>query len=178
MGKNRSASKPIKQTAPQRHAGRKSTPVTKDFQHWLNSYSSVNKWMSKFDLEAELDRGAGFCRLSNFFPQFVADGALSLLENTDPTEWNVTEASQSYAANNIEHSFWSTKTAVSQLELITRAISMLLPESLNTFSAARYDRDHHIAPHDDRAYTKVWMAAAMQLTYYRRTANFNHGSAG
>jgi hypothetical protein len=36
-----------------------------------------------------------------------------------------------------------------------RIFSLLLPEHYDAFSAARYERDHHIAPHDDRAYTQV-----------------------
>ena len=36
-----------------------------------------------------------------------------------------------------------------------RALSLLRPGSLFTFSAARYSRGHHIEPHTDRAYTNV-----------------------
>lgn len=41
------------------------------------------------------------------------------------------------------------------LEALLRAFSLLAPDQFNTFSAARYETDHHIAPHDDRAYTPV-----------------------
>lgn len=41
------------------------------------------------------------------------------------------------------------------LEALLRAFSLLAPEQFNAFSAARYETDHHIAPHDDRAYTPV-----------------------
>jgi len=33
---------------------------------------------------------------------------------------------------------------------LTRAISMLSPGSLNTFSAGKYEQTDHIEPHDDR----------------------------
>ncbi len=36
-------------------------------------------------------------------------------------------------------------------------LSLLCPESLHTFSAAKYLQASHIAPHDDRAYTNVCM---------------------
>ena len=50
--------------------------------------------------------------------------------------------------------FWSVKGAA-DLQAVFRVLGLLLPESLNTFSAAKYCKQHHIAPHDDRAYTQV-----------------------
>lgn len=47
------------------------------------------------------------------------------------------------------------RTAAAQMPVQVRAITLLLPEQFHAFSAARYDRTHHIAPHDDRAYTPV-----------------------
>lgn len=41
------------------------------------------------------------------------------------------------------------------IDAVVRVVGLLLPGQLNAFSAARYDRTHHIAPHDDRAYTPV-----------------------
>jgi hypothetical protein len=37
----------------------------------------------------------------------------------------------------------------------TRALSLLLPGRLHTFSAARYMAGDNIAPHDDKAYADV-----------------------
>jgi hypothetical protein len=66
--------------------------------------------------------------------------------------------------NNIAHRFWSVKApgggrkggrSDPALEALLRAFTVLLPDHLSAISAARYERDHHIAPHDDRAYTPV-----------------------
>lgn len=64
---------------------------------------------------------------------------------------------QDYTHNNIAHAFWSVKPADDDgaLEALLRAFSLLAPDQLHAFSAARYERGHHIAPHDDRAYTPV-----------------------
>jgi len=48
----------------------------------------------------------------------------------------------------------STKKA-KNLEAVSRVLSLLLPESLHVFSAAKYTGSDHIAPHDDRAFTQV-----------------------
>jgi hypothetical protein len=61
--------------------------------------------------------------------------------------------------------FWSVKGAAN-LQAVFRVLGLLLPESLNTFSAAKYSKQHHIAPHDDRAYTQVmlvWSTSIVQL---------------
>lgn len=65
----------------------------------------------------------------------------------------VTAAGDDYAQNNISHDFLSSKS--STLEAVFRVFTLLLPESLFTFSAAKYCRAGHIKPHDDRAYTQV-----------------------
>jgi hypothetical protein len=49
----------------------------------------------------------------------------------------------------------AAEAAVRLLPQIFRALSLLLPGALHTFSAARYGPGHCIAPHDDRAYTRV-----------------------
>lgn len=71
----------------------------------------------------------------------------------------MTAASDDYAHNNISHDFLSTKSAAGDegdiLEAVFRVFTLLLPESLFTFSAAKYCRRGHIKPHDDRAYTQV-----------------------
>ena len=70
--------------------------------------------------------------------------------------------------NNIAHRFWSIKGGApapssgggspsAALEALLRAFSLLLPDQFNAFSVARYERGHHIAPHDDRAYTPVML---------------------
>lgn len=63
-------------------------------------------------------------------------------------------ATEDYTQNNISHRFDSTKQAKG-LDAVTRLFTLLRPDSLHAFSAARYCRSDHIAPHDDRAYTQV-----------------------
>lgn len=65
----------------------------------------------------------------------------------------VTAANDDYTHNNISHEFLSTKSQA--LEAIFRVFTLLLPDSLFTFSAAKYCKAGHIKPHDDRAYTQV-----------------------
>jgi hypothetical protein len=101
--------------------------------------------------------------------------AASPTERCGLRQWNATEAYRDQATNNIGHKFWSTKTARGNVQLsgasvlraplgpqrlltaaraglpeLTRAISMLSPGSLNTFSAGKYEQSDHIEPHDDR----------------------------
>lgn len=65
----------------------------------------------------------------------------------------VTAAGDDYTANNIRHQFLSTKSDA--CADVFRLFTLLLPESLWTFSAAKYECASHIVPHDDRAYTQV-----------------------
>lgn len=65
----------------------------------------------------------------------------------------VTAADDDYTHNDISHEFLSTKSQT--LEAIFRVFTLLLPDSLFTFSAAKYCRQGHIKPHDDRAFTQV-----------------------
>ncbi|KAI7835681.1 hypothetical protein COHA_010420 [Chlorella ohadii] len=126
--------------------------------NWLNSYNKVSKWMAQYDLNALVDAGGGIVKVSNFLPPFVAEGALQILQRLPPGRWNDTAADEDYTHNNIAHRFWSVKGATGggpALEALLRAFSLLAPEQFNAFSAARYETDHHIAPHDDRAYTPV-----------------------
>lgn len=41
------------------------------------------------------------------------------------------------------------------IEEAVRALSLLLPGELHSFSAAKYLEGNHIDPHDDRSYTQV-----------------------
>lgn len=61
-------------------------------------------------------------------------------------------------------------------QALLRAFSLICPDQLNAFSAARYERGHHIAPHDDRAYTPVrldtggWVPGALPAPAVRLEA--------
>lgn len=76
----------------------------------------------------------------------------------------VTAADDDYTHNNISHDFLSSKSQT--LESIFRVFTLLLPDSLFTFSAAKYCKEGHIKPHDDRAFTKV------------RDSRFKHTATG
>jgi hypothetical protein len=125
---------------------------------WLDDYSKVSKWLSKYDLEQLIEEHNGIYKIKNFFPPFVADEALSILERLPATAWLSTAAEEDYTHNNIEHSFLSTKTGSKDLEILLRAFSILLPDHLNAFSAGKYHKSDKIASHDDRAYTNIRLA--------------------
>jgi hypothetical protein len=84
----------------------------------------------------------------------VAEGVLNDLQRIPEASWNNTSATKDYAHNNISHEFSSVRH-VPAVEAIVRVLSLLLPDMLHSFSAAKYERNDHIAPHDDRAYTQV-----------------------
>jgi hypothetical protein len=122
---------------------------------WLDDYERVSRWASKYDVRGLLSEHGGLVRLENFLPPHVAEAALHVLEAIPQAKWNDTSATKDYTHNNIQHAFLSVKAHGSRLGALLRAFTLLLPGELSTFSAARYERTHGIAPHDDRAYTDV-----------------------
>ncbi|KAL4418797.1 hypothetical protein ABPG77_010206 [Micractinium sp. CCAP 211/92] len=148
---------------------------------WLESYPKVSSWMARYDVEALVDAAGGLAVVPDFLPPFVAEGALRIMERLPPGWWKPTEAAEDYTHNNIAHAFLSVKGgagdansssgrgggADEQLQALLRAFTLLLPDQLNAFSAARYERGHHIAPHDDRAYTPVMMDTGEVVTCSR-----------
>eukprot|EP00878_Enallax_costatus_P031818 GHUV01034867.1.p1 GENE.GHUV01034867.1~~GHUV01034867.1.p1 ORF type:complete len:157 (+),score=45.87 GHUV01034867.1:566-1036(+) len=137
--------------------GKSSKHARTKFKKWLNSYNDVVSWFEKKcpDLEQLLEEHGGLVKIENFLPAFVADGILELLENIDDRTWNLTAATDDYTHNNIRHEFLSVKTGPPVLDDVLRVFTLLLPDSLFTFSAAKYCKAGHIVPHDDRAYTNV-----------------------
>jgi len=133
-----------------------STNKVVPFNIWINSPKHVLKWLEQYDIPALVDQNGGLVRISNFLPTHVAEGILRLIESVPEKSWNDTSARTDYLQNNISHSFWSVKTTP-ELESVFRLFSMVQPGELHTFSAAKYQKNHHIAPHDDRAYTNVRM---------------------
>ncbi|KAL4546160.1 hypothetical protein Ndes2526B_g05255 [Nannochloris sp. 'desiccata'] len=124
---------------------------------WLDDYQKVSKWLSKWDLEHLIEENNGIYKIKNFFPPFVAEEALNILERLPATAWLSTAAKEDYTHNNIEHSFLSTKTGSKDLEILLRVFSILLPDHLNAFSAGKYQISDKIDTHDDRAYTNIRM---------------------
>lgn len=125
---------------------------------WLNSYSKVSRWLAQWDVPQLLEANDGFFKIPNFLPPAVAEEALRIVERIPESNWLPTAADQDYSShNNIEHSFLSTKQGPN-LEELLRVFMLLLPEHLNVFSAAKYQRSDRIAPHDDKAFTPIRMA--------------------
>lgn len=87
--------------------GRSKSAVNQKFEAWINDPDKVMGWVCKYNLEKMLDKSGGLVKIHNFFPRFVADGILSVLESTPSKHWNVTEAERDHAKNNIAHKFWS-----------------------------------------------------------------------
>eukprot|EP00775_Hariotina_reticulata_P011383 gene11383-11532_t len=129
---------------------------TKNALDWIESYKSVSSWLDQYDLGKLLQENNGLVKLDNFLPASVADGILHVLEGIPAQAWNLTAAGDDYTHNNIQHNFLSVKQHP-QLDSILRIFTLLLPDSLFTFSAAKYCKQGHIVPHDDRAYTNVMM---------------------
>lgn len=123
---------------------------------WLQSYTRVSRHLAQWDLGAMLKDQGGLVKIPNFLPLDVAEHALSILQDIPATSWNATNAHENVANNDITHSFKSTKTGPG-LQPLLRIFTLLYPDALNAFSAAKYEGGDHIAPHDDRAYTPVVM---------------------
>ena len=50
------------------------------FLSWADSYKTVSKWFSKYNLEELLDENDGFVHLPGFLPKHVAEGALEVVQ--------------------------------------------------------------------------------------------------
>ncbi|KAF8067273.1 Telo2 [Scenedesmus sp. PABB004] len=126
---------------------------------WLDDYAAVSAAVEAHlgggDLGDLLEAGGGLVKLRNFLPTWVAHGLVELLQDLPDDAWNLTAAGDDYARNDVAHHFLSTKAA--QLEPAFRSLTLLAPDALFTFSAAKYERGGAIVPHDDRAYTQVRM---------------------
>jgi len=78
----------------------------KKFEAWINDPGKVMAWVCKHKLEELLDDGGGLAKITNFFPDFVAEGILHVLQSAPAKHWNVTEAARDHTKNNIAHKFW------------------------------------------------------------------------
>lgn len=143
-------------------------------QAWLGSYTKASRWMARWDLPALLEQHGGLVKVPGFFPEHVAEEALRILQGIGEQEWLPTEAADDAAANNIHHSFKSTKRGPG-LEALLRVFTLLLPDQLHALSAARYLRSDGIAPHDDRAYTPVQLDTGKVISCSRDIAVIWYG---
>ncbi|KAG2442500.1 hypothetical protein HXX76_002586 [Chlamydomonas incerta] len=144
--------------------GRKQT-----WQEWLDDYEAASECISKHNVEERCTDAGGLTRISNFLPEFVAEGILSVLKSIPDSKWNETSAREDYRQNNISHSFASVKQAKG-LDAVIRLFTLVRPEGLHAFSAAKYCKRDHIAPHDDRAYTQVQLDSGRVITTSRDLA--------
>ncbi|DBA99894.1 TPA: hypothetical protein ACH3X1_013780 [Trebouxia sp. C0004] len=135
------------------------SPNLDTFLSWTDSYKKVSKWFARYNLEEQLDQNDGLVQVTDFLPTSIAEGALRVLQQVPEAKWQTTRADDDVKRNDISHGFLSTKdpSAAPGLKQLFRLFHLLLPEELYTFSVARYTQGHHIAPHDDRAYTDVQM---------------------
>ncbi|GFR40917.1 hypothetical protein Agub_g1573, partial [Astrephomene gubernaculifera] len=139
------------------------------YQRWLNNYEIASSWIAKHDVERAVEANGGLVRIKNFLPEHVAEGILKTLEGVPDENWNDTSATTDYRQNNISHSFSSVKHAKG-LQSIVRFFSLVRPGALHAFSAAKYVKSDHIAPHDDRAYTQVQLDTGRIITTSRSLA--------
>ncbi len=138
----------------------------KRFLRFIGDYSAVSEWSERYDLDALLKKN-GIVVIDDFLPEHVANGALRALENH--SDWNETLSDRDYISNrllsashaednNISHRFVSSKASSDgTLQSILRIMSVLRPEAIPSFSAAKYVRGDHIEPHDDKAFVNVRM---------------------
>ncbi len=61
--------------------------------NWINNYGTVSKWFQKYKNIVQLVNKNGIVKISNFLPDFIADGILNTLENLPSNYWNETSAS-------------------------------------------------------------------------------------
>lgn len=139
-------------------------------QAWLASYSRSSRWLEKWDLPRLLDEHGGLVKIPAFFPDHVAEEALRIVAAIPARLWVPTEAEHDAAANNIRHSFASTKRSGPGLDALFRVLTLLLPGQLHALSAARYAAADGIAPHDDRAFTPVQMDSGAVVSCSRDVA--------
>jgi Rps23 Pro-64 3,4-dihydroxylase Tpa1-like proline 4-hydroxylase len=132
---------------------------------WLEDYGAVTNHLGQFDFDKLLEKGQGLCRIENFLPEHVADYISDTLKRIPQEKWLDTAAEEDDATNNIRHAFFSTKEAGPALEAILRLFSVIFPDDLSVFSAAKYmgQHSHCITRHDDRAYVPVKMEDTGQV---------------
>jgi hypothetical protein len=108
---------------------------------WLNSYDKASTWVENqipsANLASLLDQHGGLVKIPNFLPLDVAETAFDVLKSIPERAWLPTTAERRLSQNNITHRFSSTKSAPN-LDPLLRCFTLLMPDELHTFSAARY----------------------------------------
>lgn len=57
-----------------------SSESVQSFVSWADSYKTVSKWFSRYNLEELLDENNGLVQLPGFLPTNVAEGALEVVQ--------------------------------------------------------------------------------------------------
>lgn len=150
---------PLRQTKSRRQT----TVVEKEsIIGWLEDYETVVSHLEQFgDLEQRVRDHGGLLRIPNFLPRAVARFIYDTLRAIPDTTWIETAADEDVRQNNINHAFYSCKNNPGDacLASILRVFTIIFPDDLSVFSAAKYvgDHSHGIERHDDRAYVPVKM---------------------
>ena len=110
--------------------------------------------VSNRGLEAMLNSSGGLLKISNFFPNDLAESIHQLISHIPDAEWQVAYAEENASQNNIDHAFHSARTFASHHALFA-LFKRFMPELFGDFSVGKYTESHFIAPHDDRAYKEV-----------------------
>mmetsp|Transcript_4802 Transcript_4802/g.5928 ORF Transcript_4802/g.5928 Transcript_4802/m.5928 type:complete len:238 (+) Transcript_4802:2-715(+) len=142
--------------------------MDKSAESWLSDIKGLKKWAEKINVEKLLAENDGFVLVENFFPDFVASGALKALKELPEDEWDVSNGStEEY--NDVSHSFFSNDSYGIVPDII-RAFMVLLPNKLPSISAAMYKETGHISSHDDKDVIGVEMANGEALWHSREIA--------
>lgn len=66
----------------------KGSEAVQSFVYWADSYKTVSKWFSRYNLEELLDENDGLVQLPDFLPTNVAEGALQVVQQVpEVTSW-------------------------------------------------------------------------------------------
>ena len=153
---------------------------------WMEDYNAVTSYFERYsNLGERVEQHGGLLRVEHFLPKEIATCIFETLRDIPDSIWIETAAKEDASRNNINHCFYSCKTGTVHLDLILRLFSVIFPDELSVFSAAKYvgENNHCIERHDDRAYVPVKMedtgkvvmcCRKMALVYYCGNGPDNH----
>jgi len=122
---------------------------------WLDDDAATSAWIKRaeLDLKHQLKVGNGIAKISGLLPEYVAEGVRLVLEGVPSDSWEragMGEHDDTGCVDRVQHGFAILEVEPHEVLLgVSRLLSQLLPGTLPNFSAARYTKSDHIAPHDD-----------------------------
>jgi len=118
---------------------------------WLRDDVAVKKWIACYDLPASLQRHGGLVMLRDFLPEHVAEAMRQEMEALPPSAWEKAESDDTYD-DDIKHSFTLSEVEERDDAIlgVARLLWRMMPHYVPNFTAARYSRRDHIAPHNDQ----------------------------